>query len=243
MSLSSTEQKFKGGEIKLVVRDGRAVLMTLPATMTMKNLALRMVQEGNANGESEYPALVRKYAALRDEMLSGGAAPAPEVVEQLSVENGGYAIDKQPNIFYKDEAFVGEAVAELPTPNADGVVSKALVTAADMLRNFIPSRPRPHQSEPLAPWQIPDEGKEEQSEKQVLADLLEAARQAEIALAGVREQYHHISVELAEKKDCAEAAWKAFNEALRASLPGDTNVFGVSLNVLPWNFNTKAGTE
>ncbi len=85
-------------------------------------------------------------------------------------------------------------------------------------------------AEPPAPWQIPDAGNENQSEKQVLADLLEAARQAEIALAEACETLHHARVDFKGAEDCAEAAWKAFNEALRSSLPEDSNVKGIVMS-------------
>lgn len=182
MSLSITEQKFKGSDTKIVVRDGRLVLMTFPNNMRMKNLALHMTQEGNAKGEDEYPALVKKYVRMRDEEHIVDAIETPAItLSQLPTQK--FAID--------------------------------------------PSRQK---SEPPAPWQIRETGNEAQPEKQVLADLLEAARQAEMALSAARETLHHANVDFSEAEGCAEAAWKAFNEALRGSLPDDTKVVGIALN-------------
>lgn len=235
MSLTMTEQKMNGGATKLVVREGRRVLLTFP--LEMRDLAEEMVSSGeHCDDESEYPSLIEHYSlemAKREppglphakdveikphiitaaEVLENFEPIRPKtfrlekVVEQPPVENGGYAIDPSRHPPY--------------------------IPAKEFLAEF---KPLGHaggaKSEPPAPWQIPvpDAGNEVQPEKQVLADLLEAARQAEIALATARETLHHARVDFKGAEDCAEAAWKAFNEALRSSLPEDSNVKGIVMS-------------
>ena len=198
MSLSVTKQKFKGDVTKIVVRDGRGVLMTLPPSDQMHRLALKMAQEGNEKGESGYLALVHKYTDLRDKLLSD-----PARVDDTS---------KIPPIV------LGNVTTE-DVEKAQATIKEKLADAFKSVTGVVTAQPP------------------------TLAELLEAARQAEIALAEVREQHHHICVALNDKENGANSAWKAFNEALRASLPDDNRVFGVSLNMLPWGQSTKADTE
>lgn len=61
----------------------------------------------------------------------------------------------------------------------------------------------------------------------ILAELLDCARQAEIQAHAAAEELERANITFTEAERRADLAWQAFNEALHAALPVGTRILGI----------------
>jgi hypothetical protein len=261
MSLSVTEQKFKGGETKAVVRDGKVVLMTF--ALEMKSLALKMAQEGN-EGKLSYPELVNRFSKLRERWKKNGVEvgypPQPFNTVPAEAQSSHEVVEPPPAPLPVGGGVQGHcapAIISSPSPEVTNGPEGAKVVPANSLNEIgrevsrigvslgvaftqaVESAAAAEKArvDELAKSRVPDHAQESvpSEPKQPegvdvddwLGALLSLAKDAEIALAWRRGEFSKAKAELAEAEGAAHKAWKAFNQALRASLPEDSAIQGV----------------